>query len=353
MKIKLAILENDINYLNRIVSVFSTKYADKVQMYSFTDLQRATNALSAEKIDVFIANDYFHVEVECIPKRCSFAYFVDNSDIDTFDGQRAICKFQKVELIYKQILSIYSENAGNMSGIKINDDSCKIIMFSSPSGGSGTSTMAVAYALNLASKRKKVLYLNFEDFASSDLFFLGEGQFDMSDVIFALKSKKANLTMKLESYVKRDSRGVYYFSSTRHALDMLEFKIEEKLQLLSELNMSGLYEYIIVDSDFALDKEHMDLFNKSHTVVMVSDGTENSNIKTDRAYNAILTLDQTADTILANRFVLLYNKFSNKISKLIENENLRNIGGAPVYTHATFSQIVDQLVSSTIFDKID
>ena len=30
MRIKLAILENDQNYLKRIVSVFSTKYADKL-----------------------------------------------------------------------------------------------------------------------------------------------------------------------------------------------------------------------------------------------------------------------------------------------------------------------------------
>ena len=33
MKVRLAILEKDRNYLNRIVSVFSTKYADRLEVY--------------------------------------------------------------------------------------------------------------------------------------------------------------------------------------------------------------------------------------------------------------------------------------------------------------------------------
>lgn len=32
MKIKLAILEKDISYLNRFINVFSTKYADKMEI---------------------------------------------------------------------------------------------------------------------------------------------------------------------------------------------------------------------------------------------------------------------------------------------------------------------------------
>lgn len=37
MKIKLAILDKDTAYLQRIVSVFNNKYADKLEIYSFTD----------------------------------------------------------------------------------------------------------------------------------------------------------------------------------------------------------------------------------------------------------------------------------------------------------------------------
>ena len=52
MKIKLAILEKDQSYLNRIVSVFGTKYADKFQIYSFTDMDVAFSTLETAKIEV-------------------------------------------------------------------------------------------------------------------------------------------------------------------------------------------------------------------------------------------------------------------------------------------------------------
>ena len=35
MKIKVGIIENDVAYLNRIVSVFTSKYSDKFEIYSF------------------------------------------------------------------------------------------------------------------------------------------------------------------------------------------------------------------------------------------------------------------------------------------------------------------------------
>ena len=204
MKIKLALLDNDQNYLNRIVSVFNIRYADKLEIYSFTKIESALSALESTRIDVFVSSVAFDVNTAALPKRCGFAYFVDSADIDSVNNQRAICKYQKADLIYRQILSIYSENAGGVSETRFGDDSCKVIAFASPCGGTGSSTMAAACASYYAAKGEKTLYLNFEKFGSADAFFSAEGQFDMSDIIFALKSRKANLSMKMESCVKQD-----------------------------------------------------------------------------------------------------------------------------------------------------
>ncbi len=353
MKIKLALLEKDTSYLNRIVSVFSTKYADKFQIYSFTDPQIAISSVDSEKIDVLISNDSFEIDLSLLPKRCSFAYFADSMDIDSINGQRAICKFQKAELIYKQILSIFSENAGRFADLKLTDDECAVYTFSSPCGGTGTSCVAAACAMRLASQGKRALYLNMNAFDSPDLFFAGEGQFGMSDVVFSLKSKKANLAMKLESYVKQDMSGVCFFSQPNFALDMLELKHEEKLQLISELKLLGAYDYLVLDMDFGLDKQHMDFYNKSQVVVMVGDGSESSNVKVQRASAALTMMDQNSDMALAGRFALVYNRFSSKIGRMIENLDIRNVGGAPVYANATCKQVAQQLMTMDMFDKLN
>lgn len=352
MKIKLAILENDQSYLNRIVTIFNTKYADRFEVYSFTDQQMAMQSLENSRIDVFVVSDTIDVDFNKIPNKCGFAYLVNSNDVETVNDQCAICKFQKIDLIYKQILSIYSEKAGSISGLKLDNGSTKIAIFNSVSGGTGASSMAAAYSIYLSSKGNKTLYLNLEKFGSSDVFFKGEGQFDISDIIFGLKSKRANIALKLESCVRQDERGVYFYSQPKIALDMLELSCDEIMRLISELKLTGSYNYIIIDSDFSLKKESRKILSMAHCIVWVGDGSEISNEKTARAFEALSTLESDVDSPLINRIVLIYNKFSNKTGKSIGDIGLKCIGGAPRYEHATTAQIIEQLSNKDMLNKI-
>lgn len=352
MKIKLAILERDDKYLNRLASVFNTKYADKFEIYSFTNLEVALTSLHNSRIDVFIASDVFEIDITKLPKKCGFAYLVNSADIEILNNQRAICKFQKVDLIYKQILSIYSDCADNMSGIKLGDDNCKIILFTSASGGVGSSSVAAACAVHFAAKGNKTLYLNFEKYGSADAFFSAEGQFDMSDIIFALKSKKSNLSLKLESCVKQDHHGVFFYSQSKIALDMLEMEADDILRLISELKLSGSYDYIIIDTELGLDRDSLKVMQQASSIVWIGDGSQISNIKLDRAYCALKVLEQNEDSAFINRIRLIYNKFSNKTSQTLINPDIKIIGGAPRYEHASTTQVIDQLSAMEIFEKI-
>ena len=175
----------------------------------------------------------------------------------------------------------------------------------------------------------------------------------MSDIIFSLKSKKANLAMKLESCVKQDHTGVYFYSQAKFALDMMELDKEEISRFISELRLTGIYDYIVVDIDFSLSKDTLDIFRTMSNVVMVGDGSDISNMKIFRAYNALVALEQNKDNSLLNKLVLIYNKFSNKTGKAIEGIDISNIGGAPRYEHATTEQVITQLANMSMYDKIN
>ncbi len=352
MKIRLAILERDRGYLTRIVSAFSTKYADKLEIYSFTDPEVAMDTLNSAKIDVLLSSDLFEIDLSRLPNRCAFAYLVDNLGIDTIKDQRAICKFQKADLIYKQILSVYAEKASSITGFKITEDKGLVIAFCSPSGGVGTSTMAAACATHFAQQRGKVLYLNLEKFGSADLFFQGQGQFDMSDIIFALKSKKTNLPIKLESCIKQDPSGVCFYSQCKIALDMMELTTEDILRLISEIKLMGEYDYIILDMDFGIDKETLKIWRQAQAIVLVGDGTAESNVKIERAYTALATMEQASDAPLTNRMSLIYDKVSSKDGQSVGVSGLKMLGGAPRYAGAGTKQIVAQLAAMDIFDGI-
>lgn len=353
MRIKLAILEKDSSYLNRIVATLNTKYADKFEIYSFTNPEVCLATIVDRRIDVLVASDVFDINIDELPARCGFAYFVERVGIDQTKGEQAICKFQKLELIYKQILSIYSEKAGSISGLKLEEGDCKVIGFTSVSGGVGSSSMAAACAMHYAKQGAKTLYLNFERFGSSDAFFKAEGLFDMSDVIFALKTKKANIPMKLQSCIRQDSSGVYFYATAKSALDMMEIKLEEFRRFMDEVKISDSYEYIILDVDFGMGTFSRETLKEAHSVVWVGDGSEISNLKTTNAYNALSILERNEEHSLTNKIILAYNKFSNKTGMTIEIDNVKNIGGAPRYEHASTTQVISELSKLSIYDQID
>lgn len=353
MKIRLAILERDQSYLNRIVSVFSTKYSDKFEIYSFTNMDVALETLDSAKIDVLIANDAFDIDCSALPKRCGFAYLVDSPDVETLNNQRAIAKFQKVDLIYKQILNIYSENSTDVIGMHFNDnENTCIIGFLSPAGGTGCSTAAAACAVNFAKKNKKVLYLNLETFGSSDVFFRGEGTSDFSDVIYAIKSKKVNTSLKLESTVKQDKSGVFYYSATKTALDMLELKPAELKRLLVELRLFGAYDYIVLDLDFSIDDGTLELLNECNRVVFVSDGSAIANTKLERAIETLAVLEQQNESKLFMRTGVLYNRVSSQTSSKPNLPDIKEFGGIKRYEGYSVEALIGELSNLQVFDSL-
>lgn len=352
MKIRLALLENDQKYLNKVVAAFNNKLADKLEIYSFTSLEGALAGLESNHIDIFLANDSFEINCDELPARCGFAYFSESLDIESIRNQRTICKFQKVEFIYKEILGIYSESATNITGLRMDDAGTKIICFVSPGGGVGTSTVAASCARFYAKQGKKTLYLNIDPFENVTPFFQSEGQTDFSDILYAIKSKKSNLGLKLESVVRQDASGVHFYASSKSALDILGMTGEEFDQLLTGLKTAGAYDYIIIDPGFSFDKQILDIMKESHVIVFVTDGSEIVNGKFQRAYTALQIIEQEKGFSILNRSAVLYNQFNNQTSKSITFSEMKNIGGVPRYERATTKQVMEQLSNMQMFQNL-
>lgn len=353
MKIRVAMLDEDKVYLERIVSVFTAKFADKIEIHSFTDEKLAFENLATNKFDVFIANSTYDIDVSKLPNRCGFAYFVESFEIESYKDARTICKFQKAELIYKEILGVYSEKSSAYTNLRfLGDSDSKVYTFTSPAGGTGCSTVAAAFAKNLASRGYKVLYLNFEMIASTNNYFKGEGQFTFSDVIFSLKSRKANMGLKLESYVMEDASGVNFYSAPKTVLDMLEVTNENINNLISNIRLLCSYQYIVIDMEFGLDPKALDIFAESNKIIFVLDGTDVANKKLTDVTESIEILERQKEMTLLTRTYVMYNRFSNKSGKMINSGSISVLGGIPKYENAGCSRIADQISRMDVFDKL-
>ena len=109
MKIKIAILDKEQTYLSRVMNSLEGKFSDKLEIYCFTDAEKALNTVVQSNIDVFFASYVYEIETHRIPERCGFAYLVDTKDVDKYNGERAVCKFQKLESFYGDIVDIFTD----------------------------------------------------------------------------------------------------------------------------------------------------------------------------------------------------------------------------------------------------
>lgn len=350
MKIKLAMLESDSAYLRRVVPMFNSRFAEELEIYSFTDVDAATACLEQKKIDVLLASSNFKIDFNLIPKRCGFAYLVESLDIDSIDGRKAVCKFQKGELIYKQVLSIYSEHMPNITGISQSENGAmKTIVFCSPCGGVGTSTTAAGCAIALVNAGYRVLYINTEIYGEADNFFSCDGQFDFSDVIYAVKSNKTNRALKLQSTVKQDATGVSFYSSVKVPLDMMEMKASDYQTLQVELKKLGCYDYVVMDMDFPKSMTDFEFFNHCNSVVVVTDGSDNADSKLNKALRAIQIMDSNSEFALQPRMWMLRNKTTS--NELTQNE-IRLLGSFPMYQSVSPDQMAKQLSLSDMYRQL-
>ena len=352
MKIRLALLDNDAIYLNRIVAALSTKYPDNFEIYSFTMADTALATVTTAKIEVLLANTSFELDTASIPAKCGFAYLCEDKDVEMIGEVRAVCKYQKVDRFYRSILSIYSDVCTAVTGTTFEVGGVKTLLFTSASGGTGASSLAAACAVSLAGAGRKVLYLNLEKFGSADNFFSGEGQFDLSDIVFAIKSKKNNLALKLESSVKQAQCGVYFYSASKLALDLQELTGDEIVKIVSELKISGGYEYIVIDTDFDTTLAKLQLMRQANNIVFVTDDSEIALTKTSRAWQSLMLLEQGGDNSIKDYVRLIYNKCTSASPRLPDGMEAAVLGVIPTVENADDDKVVAKLAGVSVFNDI-
>ena len=352
MKIKVAILDSDNNYLKKITNVFNQKYADKVEIHSFTNADIAIEQLASERINIMLIDENYMQAAKEVSKQYNPIIMTDTNGIDNVEGISAICKYQKVDSIYKKILAIYSDNSNYSISISGEKEKGNIVMYASVAGGVGTSTMAIGYAINRAKLGKRVLYLDFNTISNVSAFLSGEGQYTFSDVLFAVKSKKNNLSMKLVSTVKKDISGVEYFEETSNVLDMTEMSDDDAITIIKEIEMLGEYDYIIVDASFSLSKAFVTFMEKAQKIIIVSDGNVAANTKVVKTYEALKLYEGRTNIPYTNKIGVIYNRFSNKTGHTIENGELKNIGGVPKFQDAKEREVIEHISGLGFYNNI-
>lgn len=270
MKIKIAIADSNEIYAGRLFEALQLR--DNLALSVFTDHDTLKRELSMSRYDIMLI-DYSMYSDELSLKNVNLPVILfDEDNIQSgslLKKYKSVKKYQRSSTIYKEVLGFYSEIISNMNplGASLNNHSI-IICFTSPIGGSGKTTAALAAANSIANRGRSVMYLNFEPIASYGAVMNLRGGKGMGELFAALESK-ANFPMKLESLTQKTPQGVTYFERFENLFDIYEITREDIEKLLRAAAESGTAEYIIIDSGSELNPLNRAIMDMADKIVLL------------------------------------------------------------------------------------
>lgn len=354
LRIKVVIATKDVVYLEKIGKRLNELYRSKLSVSTFSEIGDAIRYANDLKADVLLIDEEMQQSLGELPKRCSYALLDDREGIRSIDDVSVVSKYQSVQDIYTDIVNIFlNQVEANNVQFKNNAHSTNtIVTFFPAAGGVGTSTIASAYCMHVAAKGQKVLYLNLEEFGTSDVFFAGEGKGDFGDVLYAIEMDNTVTRMRIENAARKSETGVYFFAAAPSAIDMEDLTEDRLGRLFEVLEESSVFEKIVVDMPFMLQKKCLEQMRRSNAIVFVSDGSTNANIKLKRISDAVEKLSKQNNELLDCAALLMYNRFSSKNGHKLINSIFTEIGGIGRIENASPSELAKIISANNAFDSI-
>ena len=354
MRIKTAILDGDKNYVDRLLQYFQIHYSDKLELSVFSDTTALYDSIRGQQVDLILIDSRIQIEKSKLPANASFVYarLCDSPDIEELEGDPAICKYQKADILFKQMLSLYADHSSQMK-LRHGTSSARILLFCSAQGGSGTSTAAAACALHMAKRGKDVCYVDLQPMGDAEQYFSGGGNPTFSDAIYALKSRKSNLIRTLERTLKTDLSRVDYFAACKNAYDMSELKDEEIGRLLQAVAQLKEYEAIIIDMSGDLDDRKLWLMQEyADQIICTCDGSEAGNSKFVKFCEVLHIHEERTGKRILTKLELLYNRFNSKTGQQLTQTPAKMLGGIHRYEGISGRTLIEQIQGNPVMDQI-
>ena len=117
MKIKVAILEQDQNYQNRLLVALREKFSDKLEIFPCNTKEDIAGEVEAHQIKVFAVNQMIDADLKVIPEECATIILTEMRTADKIKDCDTVCKYQKVHDIGMQLYKI-GKNHDRLLAIK-------------------------------------------------------------------------------------------------------------------------------------------------------------------------------------------------------------------------------------------
>lgn len=349
-KLRFVLGDRDERYLKRLSNYITFHYKDRIEIYTFTELDLLGSFIEKNRINaVFVGKGFMEIQEKITPQMI-FAYLSEGIETEDYSGIVVLMKYQSADALIKEMIALCSEQITDvLQGRKAGG---KMILFESPIGGIGTTLAAAACACYFSRHGKKALYLNLEQFGVTNHIFQGEGRFDFSDIIYALKSKKVNLHLKFESIIRRDHSGTFFIEPCEQSMDLQSLTQEEAIRLIETLLDEDGYDALIIDKNSTLESFDNLLRKEADAIVLVADAGGRQKEKIQKFIHAMKITEERSQVALCDKLQILYNRYDG-IHLWNETESsVQNLGRLPELNQTAEKRILERFVTEGVFETL-
>jgi len=347
MKIRVSIGTEDAVYAEKLVGYFNTHYYDRFSWNVYTTLDYLLRSFEPSKTDILLLGEELRgkIDSEFMESlgNCLAVYLIDRLDDEIEEERYTIEKYHRAEKIYQDLLEIYSQKGTiHYANVALIDSNTEIYAFIAPCGGIGTSTAALAAAKRFA-RTERVLYLNFENISGAGVVFGDQTAKGFEEIIFALKSRRKALDLKIESTVNRDRSGVFYFGDCDNALGLGELNDSDVRELLAAIQNSQKYDKVLIDAGNGLQEKDIAVLSLASRLVMVMDNSEVAEIKMRHYLETLQMIEEQKQMDICSKLLVFMNKIHRNIPLPEQYMRIPVKGGLPRMENGTYLGIIERL----------
>lgn len=237
----LVICDREIRYADSLGENLSLREDLAVRVYVCSSLEKVSELSKEKPIHLFVVDEgYTYKERSQIDAKQVFV-LGRGRVTDLGDEECQVGKFQCADEIIREIFEVYIDKTKENVMRSMRKDRARLVAVYSPIHRLGKTTFAIALGRECA-KKKRVLYLNLEEYAS----LIGEEGLNLGDILYYMKQGNGNLGIRLQAAVRK-SEELDYLMPIPISQDLKEVSEKEWEMLLKELVENSTYELVILD----------------------------------------------------------------------------------------------------------
>lgn len=302
MNIKIAVIDHDINYLERLSGVL--QQYDELSVAVFTRMESFQQTMEFEDFQIVVFNPDISEQQLIFPSKVMPVCLCTQESVnrDLYQSIPAVQKYQRISNIYKQIIKNYAEHVKDSEMDFFKAASTRVIAVHSPIGGSGKTTLALAIAGKIHKLGKRVLFLSMEQCNSSSICF--DIKEDGITCLVETLNTNSSFELKLKGILKQNAAGLYYVECFSRLVDYDDVKGEEIEKIIRKIKMCDVCDYVVIDTGSTLDDVNKAVLNSADRIVIVQRSGELADAKLSLFDKQIMVNELREKLCVVKNFVM-------------------------------------------------